>query len=247
MKSDREKFILKSRVALLQRKGWSYLRYLHMRDALKMMKDCETLLFVGAGYGFAEVVLAAENPTKRFIVTDTPANTFGFSRAREWVERGRVLNVEFATLNIMNPERFRRADAVLSVEVLEYVANARLAAKTMSSLSTKAIFCLTAFEPKGQAGDATSRERARVQGRTVSGFNKDDLRTLLGASAQVRGAYWGDAGVLLRTKLEGMDPALIKENAPALFEEASSDLKPGSPGSIKEAQAIRALVRLEGP
>jgi hypothetical protein len=244
MKSDREKFVLKSRVALLQRKGWSYLRYLHMREALKMMKDCETFLFVGAGYGFAEVVLAAENPTKRFIVTDTPANTFGFARAREWVERGRVLNVEFAALNIMGPEKVRRADAVLSVEVLEYVANARLAAKTMLSLSTKATFCLTAFDPKGQVGDAASRERAVVQGRTVAGFNKADLRALFGSSAQVRGAYWGNAGVLLRTELESMEPALIKEQAPALLEEAARDLQSGSPGSTKEAQAIKALVRL---
>ena len=238
MKSDREKFILKSRVALLQRKGWAYLRYLHMRNAMQMMKDCETLLFVGAGYGFAEVVLAAEYPDRRFILTDVPGNTYGFTRVREWMVRGQVMNVELGALDIMDVGRQRGVDAVIAVEVLEYVRNPRTAARNMLDLSSKATFCLAPFV----VANPVTAPRVS-EGRVTAGFDKKSMRGLFGERAQVRWGYWADAGVALRKELDKRGPERIKADAPRLLALADKDIRETPAASPKVAQVIKALVR----
>jgi hypothetical protein len=172
---------------------------------MQMMKDCETLLFVGAGYGFAEVVLAAEYPDRHFVITDVPGNSYGFTRVREWLVRGQLMNVELSGLDIMNVGRQRRVDAVFAVEVIEYVSNPRVAARNMLDLSNNATFCLAPFVV-ARTGTSPRMPEARV----TAGFDKKSTRELFGEQAQVRWGYWADAGVILRNELAKRTPEAIK-------------------------------------
>lgn len=244
MKTPREKFILSSRVTLLKRRGWAYLRYLHTRHALGQLKDCESLLFVGTGYGFAEVALAAEYPERRFVLTDYPGATHDFVRARELVERGELQNVEFGRLDITAPDLRTRVDAVLSVEVLEHIEDAALAAENMLAIAGRAVFCLVPFATPQQNASESDRARAwRRHEHYVVGFAKADLRALFGQTTQVRGAYWHDAGMVLRERLAGMSPEEITDQAAELFDLAKADLRDGAPSSKHDAMGIKALVR----
>jgi len=209
-----------------------------MREAMRMMKDCESLLFVGSGFGFAEVVLAAENPNRRFIVTEIPGNTSGLERANKWILQGQIMNVELGEFDVMSPGRHRRVDAVLSTEVLEYVKSPRVAANNMLDLSSKATFCLTPFALTGKGVSRTV-----VKDRMTPGFDKSELRELFGSQAQIRWAYWSDAGLVLRNELAKLSPETIKDDAQRLLAIADRDIRVAPAAGPKAAQAIKSLAR----
>jgi SAM-dependent methyltransferase len=244
MKSPREKFVLKGRVALLQRRGWDYLKYLHARQAMQLMKDCESFLFVGSGYGFAEVLLAAEYPDKTFIATDYKETTHDFERARQNVDRIALTNIDFTILDVRTRPRRVMADAVLAVDLLQYLDDAAAAARHLLKLGSRAAFCLAPFATAADRQNGAHRRRALAQGQKTVGFDRDSMRSLLGPTTQVRGAYWRDGGQLLRTRLAELSISEIAAQAPALYELAGKDIRQSIPANVKDAQAIKGLVRL---
>jgi hypothetical protein len=244
VKSPREKFVLKGRVALLQRRGWDYLKYLHARHAMQLMKDCESFVFVGSGYGFAEVLLAAEYPDRKFVATDFKDTTHDFERARQNAERVGLTNIEFSVLDIRTKPRKVVADAAFAVDVLQYVDDPAAAAKNLLKLGSRAAFCLAPFATAADRQNEAARRRALAQGQRTVGFDRESLRGLLGPATQVRGAFWKDGGLLLRTRLTDLSVQDIAAQAPTLYRLAREDIRQSIPVNAKDAQAIKGLVRI---
>src|ERR1700689_1307808 len=81
---------------LLLKKGWHYLRYRHLRDALKLVANDSKVMGIGAGSGMAEIAFAMEFPRMQFLVTDNPATQIDRTKTEEAVDRYKLRNISFA-------------------------------------------------------------------------------------------------------------------------------------------------------
>lgn len=128
---------------ILKRK-WAYLRYIHVREALLLTKDVESVLVIGSGHGFAEITLALEFPKIHFHLTDVVTETTpNYHEAQRLVNQWGLSNVTFGIRDILTPER-GRYDMVSSVEVLEHIRNDALAVAQMRAAANKYVFALEA-------------------------------------------------------------------------------------------------------
>lgn len=230
---------------LLLKRRWAYLRYLHMRQALLLAKDVESVLVVGSGHGFAEVALALEFPYIRFHLTDVESETTpNYHRAEGLVEQWDLGNVTFGVSDILTPQP-ERYDLVASVEVLEHIENDTLASAEMRAAAAKYVFALVPF-----ADDVTNRDekmRARVwesHEHYRVGYDEKDLRKLFPNVVALRGCYWKENGGAHRKRLYDMSNEEIKARMLELQEEAQHDLIDATPVTYPEAQGIWVLARV---
>lgn len=234
--------LTKARVALLQGKTWRYLRYQHAREALKLAPSYANVLVVGAGHGLAEVALAIEFPTMRFTLTDHPGATHNTAKAKASVAAFGLTNISFAGLDILAPDTDERFDVVYSVEVLEHIEDAALAAANMAKLSRDQVFVLVPFAEKAQNNDAGRRARAlEVHEHHVVGYDAQDLVNLFPSPIAIRGCYWKDAGFVFRERVTALTPAEIEAQVEDLVIAARTDIRPVLPALMSQAQGIWIL------
>lgn len=236
----------KTRTTLLVEKRWRYLRYLHAREAVEMVKDdIESVLAIGVGKGLAELALALEYPDIQFHLTDiASATTPNWSLARRVVSEWKLPNVHFDVLDIRQRPSLS-ADLVCSTEVLEHIEHADQAAANMLSAAQKYVFALVPFADRKFNDNANRRRRAlETHGHFVCGFDRHMLTRLFPVPIDLRGCYWIDKGIQFRILLESLDPASIRANADLLMERAADDITPGRVPTVRsEAAGIWILAK----
>lgn len=226
-----------------------YLRYLHMREALlPIIDEIETVCVAGAGYGLAEIAIAAEFPHLQFTLTDAIGKGYpSYHSAMDLCWEHGVNNVNFSVWNVIKPT-WRRFDLVCSTEVLEHIPAYQTAAANFRLVATKWIYCLVPYANSRNNMNLTSRMQAMEKHEhQVVGFDERNLETLFGTPTSLAGAYWADAGLALRQQLMKMTDDEIRLNMGRLVALANQDLRTALPSSMKDASGIRVLARADAP
>lgn len=242
-----EAFLSKIRTTLLVERRWRYLRYLHLREAILLVRNqIETCLVVGAGKGLAELALAVEFPNIDFHLTDietsrTPNWQFTQNAVNEWG----LHNVRFSILDVLKPAGLR-ADLVCSTEVLEHLPQAARAADNMIGMARRFAYCLVPFADREFNANEARRKRVLEQfGHYVCGFDEAELVSLFPDPVETRGCYWADGGQRLREELERLPEEEIRVRRIELETLAQSDITVGCvPRQSSEASGIWTLARV---
>lgn len=226
---------------LMRAKKWRYLRYLHAREALVLAEGIKSVLVVGAGYGLAELALAAEFEGVQFHLTDWSAATHTLGDARILANTYDLKNISFGQHEVLT-DRADNYDMVYSVEVLEHIKEAERAARNMRGAARKFVFCLVPFANSEENADIAKRDHAWAKHEHyVVGFDAKRLQSLFPNPVAIRNCYWRDAGAVLRKRLEAMEREEIKSNMGALMVEANKDVRKNSASAMSEAQGIWIL------
>jgi SAM-dependent methyltransferase len=239
---DQPSPLVEAQRELLRARGWSYLRYLHLREGLRSCEGVRSVLSVGCGDGAAEVALAVENPNIQFTLTDiAPPGKELRRRLAGWG----VENVRCGVLDIMAPDE-EPHDLVMSVEVLEHIRDDATAAANMRALAREWVFALVPFASEADNRDEDElRRQWEAHEHCRVGYNEDDLRRLFPGAVDIRGCYWRDAGARWRAELSAAPDDALADPVTALrfLGQAENDLRPGVPGSREQAFGIRVLAR----
>ena len=216
-----------------------YLRYLHLREAVRLTKP-RSVLVVGTGRAVAEVAIAKEFPETHFRLTDWDMPSRRVERAQR-ISR-ELNNVSYDRLDILSPNMDEKFDLVASVEVLEHIKQDDLAAANMVALASEHVFCLVPFATAEE--NASPRRRRRVWEKNehyVVGYDPQRLNELFPNSQVMRGAYWTDVSTELKRTVEGLTTQEVKAKADLLVQIAHRDLRPEMPKSLTEAVGIWTL------
>ncbi len=232
---------------LMFHRRWSYLRYLHLREAFLLTRDVKSALSVNSGQGYAELALALEFPEVQFrFEWDGPGDAPAWDPGRKLVETWGVSNLSFARhdLDSIAPATY---DLVCSIETIARAENDREAAAALRRIARRYVFILAPFaDPETNASERL-RERLRKQhAQHRVGYDLDTLSDLLERPLCVRGCYWSDFGGQLREKLAMLSDAEVRASLPLLQEEANRDLVEEIPLLYPLAFGIWGLAEL-GP
>jgi len=236
----------KVRRTLLHGRTWRYLRYIHLRDTfLKIGDEIETVGIVGAGHGYSEIALAIEFPNIHFTLTDIIDTGYpNYHKAMDICWKWGIENVRFSVWNVLEPTD-RRFDLVCSTEVLEHIEDAAGAALKMREAALKYVYCLVPFADKASNENEHKRKRAlETHGHFVYGYDAEELEQLFPNPEFIKGAYFDDAGQLLRKQLMDLTPAEIDEKLEELAIFAETDLQDRVPNLPSEGQGIKILSRV---
>lgn len=216
-----------------------YLRYLHLREAVRLSRP-DSVLIVGAGRGVAEVAIAREFPDVHFHLTDWD---YPHPRIERGVRlAGKMPNVSFSRLDILKPDLAEKFDLVGSVEVLEHIQEDDRAAENMRGLSSKDVFCLVPFATAANNADPERRQRVWENNEHyVVGYDPERLEQLFPNPLIVRGAYWIDVSTRLKSEVAGLTPQQVKAKADELKEIAKGDLRDAVPRALSDAVGIWTL------
>lgn len=236
--------LAKTRATLLVERRWRYLRYLHLREAIRSVEhNIGSVLAIGVGKGLAELALALEFPRVQFHLTDiasgtTPSWSFVKRAALEWELR----NVRFGILDVTDTPS-ATADLVCSTEVVEHIEDATQAAENMIAAADKYVYALVPFADRAFNSNADRRRRVlETHGHFVCGFDRSTLVGLFPNPIEIRGCYWREAGQAFRALLDTLDAQTIRGNVDNLIERAKDDITPGRvPCSRGEAAGIWIL------
>lgn len=216
-----------------------YLRYLHLREAVRLSKP-RNVLVIGIGRGMAEVAIAKEFPDVQFHLTDWDFPQPRLDRARKFANGLR--NVTFGHLNILTPDIEEKFDLVASVEVLEHIKEDDAAAANMRAISSKHVFCLVPFATAGDNANPERRQRVWENNEHyVVGYDPERLAVLFPQPEAVQGAYWSDVSVRLKKEVAELTPEQVREKGDELRAVAQEDLRPKIPRSMHEALGIWTL------
>ena len=231
--------LLHLRLVLLAEKSWRYLKYLHIREGLLIAREVRSVLSIGCGKAYAELMLAVEFPDLRFHATDRDEARYRVARdlARKW----KVTNITFGKYDVLNSPT-EAYDLVLAVEVLEYIQDDRKAALHVLKASRKYVFCLAPFVDESLSANHDRKERmaARLR-RCRAGYSPGDLKELFPEIAVVRGCYWSDAGQEFKSKLGSLSSHAIEKEAVNLWVEARRDVRDAYPEDLRDCQGMWVL------
>lgn len=218
-----------------------YLRYLHLREAVRLSQP-DSVLVIGIGRGMAEVAIAKEFPDTQFHLTDWDFPQPRLDRARKFA--GALKNVTFGKLDILTPELERKFGLVASVEVLEHIKEDEVAAANMRSLSSGHVFCLVPFAtPKDNANEEKRQRVWENNEHYVVGYDPARLEQLFPGTETIRGAYWSDVSRRLKNEVAELAPDQVRARGDELRDIAEQDLRPAIPQSMHQALGIWTLAR----
>ena len=240
---QKENYLEKVKTNLLLQKTWRYLRYIHSREAIKILGEGNVLV-IGAGLGLAEVALALEFPKVHFHLTDWKNASHSLNHAKKYINEFNLNNITFGELNILDPAKATKYDLVYSVEVLEHIKDDNRAAVNMHELSKQNVFCLVPFADDATNADPIRRKRVLEKcEHYVAGYDSKRLIELFPNPIALRGCYWSDAGLVFREQLNDLNESDILSTKNNLFEIANKDLRPIIP-THSEAQGIWILSKI---
>ncbi len=226
-------------------RSWSYLRYVHLRQAFIETENVKTFISIGCGRGLAELALAIEFPEVRFLLTDIQAETTSSADpALELARTWSIENFSFRPLDLLSPDLGpdERFDFVSSVEVLEHLQDDRQAAKHMRQLSSRYTFCLVPFADRETDSESARRARAWEKDQHYRlGYSAGELRSLFPGNSIIRGCYWRDVAGPIPSKSDAPDDAGLLRQASALQEIAQKDIIDRIPEQYPEALGIWIL------
>lgn len=216
-----------------------YLRYLHLREAVRL--SCpDSVLVVGAGRGVAEVALAREFRDIRFHITDWDYPHPRIDRAVRLAQG--MTNVSFGRLNILSPDLSEKFGLVSSVEVLEHIQEDERAAENMRRLSAEGVFCLVPFATPSENADPVRRRRVWENNEHyVVGYAPERLEQLFPGPKVTRGAYWADVSTQLKSEVANLSLQQVLERANYLKQLAEGDLRDAIPRALRDAVGIWTL------
>jgi len=235
----------KVRRTLMHGRTWRYLRYIHLREAFLAVGDqIESVGVVGAGHGYSEIALAIEFPHIHFTLTDIIAPGYpNYHKAMDICWKWGINNVAFSVWNVLEPSN-RRFDMVCSTEVLEHIEDAKSAAAKMREAAEKFVYCLVPFADKETNANENKRKRAlEAHGHFVYGYDAEDLESLFPDPVFLKGAYFEEAGQVLRHQLKDLSPEEIDAQLADLKALAEADIQDRIPETPAEGQGIKILSR----
>lgn len=232
-------------ISLLKGRSARYMRYLHLRDCIRKIKqEIDTVLVVGSGHALAELAIALEFPGIDFYITDINARGYPrYKNAMHYVFTNCISNVRFGVCNILDAPS-RQFSLVCSTEVLEHIDNYQLASSHMRSYSNCYVYCLVPFAQKNL--NLNLKKRVAVSealGHVVMGFDVDSIKSMFGVNAQINGAYWNDSGIKLRNTLKTMTDNEIELSYNQLISLADSDLKNQHPTFVPDCWGVKVLAK----
>lgn len=229
--------------AMLLRRRWAFLRYLHLRKAFCMTEDVETYLGIGAGDCLSELAIAIEFPNVHFLCTE-PEMSNRQDRAKAFIKSFRVKNMTFGAYDGLVPG-LKRYDMVSSIEVLEHIENDSLAAAEMRASSNKYVFALVPFADKeAQSNEEENKRQFEVHGHYRTGYDAADLTRLFPNIIAIRGAYWRKYGIAWRRRITDMSDEDVINSRDELHDEALTDTVEAVQNLRFEALAIWMLAKV---
>jgi hypothetical protein len=226
-------------------RSWSYLRYVHLREAFLATEGVSTVLSIGCGRALAELALAIEFPEVRFHATDLESPSDSAARtAFELAKTWGIENLTFGRRDILDSSPSERFDLVTSVELLEQLEDDRSAAANMVRASRGYVFCLVPFADREADADPVRRARAWEKDRQHRlGYAEAELRALFPGPAIVRGCYWRDACGPIPSKRDLPDDDALLARAGGIQSAAGRDVRDRIPVRYPEALGIWILAR----
>lgn len=242
-KPDMAQMMYELQWRLLFHRKWGYLRYIHLRNAFTKLEAIGSVLSVGCGMGFAEVLLAIEHPEIQFHLTDVITN---YDVVKGFVEKWSLHNVTFGFQNILEPVP-NRYDLVMSVEVMEHIENDVLAAAQMRAASNRYVFALIPFADKRIQHDEIEKKKAlQHHGHMRVGYTLEDLNALFPNITAAGGCYWIDAGFEYQKYLATISETQIRTDTSYLHQMALMDIRPNViPSVYPDAQGIWMVSRVD--
>ncbi|MFM2313028.1 MAG: hypothetical protein RLZZ04_2304 [Cyanobacteriota bacterium] len=223
------KYLNKVKIQLLTRKKWGYLRYIHLREGLKIAleskENISSFLSIGCGTGLVEVAISLEFPEIQFNLTDignldTMKNRLGIRMVEEWG----IPNVKYSLYDVLTPSK-NCYDFVASVEVLEHLKDDTLASNNMCEAALKYVFALVPFATEEQNLDKQLKNTVwKNHEHYKVGYNYNSLANLFAKNIVICGCYWEDSGLRFREKLDDLSHEEIQSCALDLMKLAQSDL-----------------------
>jgi SAM-dependent methyltransferase len=217
---------LLDRIAL--RRRWALHRHVHLLaafDACVRQQRIGSFLSIGCGLGLSELYLAAHHPQVEFTLTDFDERRI--KSARRIAAHGRLENVRFAQLDLLDPPDGIRFDVVASIEVMEHIEDDRRAAANYRALASSYLYVLV---PGCSEADLTDeREIASAWRRCKHyrpGYTERTLPALFeGADVEwLRPCYIRPDALQLRLEVEAIDDERVRATRGALFARAARDV-----------------------
>jgi hypothetical protein len=231
----------------MSKKGWHYLRYLHLRDSVaRISGQIETICICGTGRGTAELAVLLEFPHLKMTLTDhidwqNRYPSYHYTMDICW--RSNISGIEFGVWDVLGKSP-RQFDMVCSTEMLEHIEDRAKAVANMSAAANDFIYCLVPFSDA--ASNANERRRQYVLEKHqhfVCGFDADEMTSMFPNPILMAGTYWRGPGGSFRDILAQID----KEEIPLRFAElealALQDLNDNIPTVWGEAEGIKILSR----
>jgi hypothetical protein len=222
-----------SRILLVHR-GWEFLRYLHLREAIVCLADVRSVLIVGSDRGIAGVALAVEFPEIRISIADYRGDKNAFRMANEVVGNWSLKNIRVGGDPLSGARG--RFDFVGLVDVLQHAQDPREYVRRLASRSRRWMYVLA---PLAEDRDLGVKP---ISGRD-GGLPIGTLRDIC-PSGQFRGCYWRHRGSVFRSRLEKMSDREIENDLDGLMGEAVQDLVNAEPRDCLDALAVSVLTEL---
>jgi len=224
--------INKIAVLLLQRRGWHYLNYLHLRDAVRRSGDLGSAFILTAGYGLDGIALALEFPQIRFHLASHRDDRTRFRKAKEITVEWSLQNLVFEKPVAGEIPRHWSFELVALCEVLHLVDDSLMMVEEALQVSRR---CLYATVPLAADFSRDDEDPSRV-----TGFTRTEFEDLF-PTGTFRGCYWSDSGAEFSNQLEGLSDDQIREASARLMDEAWADVIDATPVSRAEALGMSYL------
>jgi hypothetical protein len=223
----------KIHLLLLLQRGWDFLRYLHLRDAIIRAGNPQSVLMVSADRGLSSVALAIEFSGIEFLAANFEKGIERFQRARGIVTEWSVSNLRFDDAGLGALKKQLKFDLVALPEILHLVAEPAAVASAALRAAENAVFALMPLR-------STCSETHGISNRGAT----DTAFKSLFPGGQTSGCYWKDRGALLRNQLESLSDDEIRTEALRLVEMGMSDFAESAPQPAGEAMALKTLLHL---
>jgi len=219
--------INKIAVLLLQRRGWHYLNYLHLRDAVQRSGDLRSAFILTAGYGLDGVALALEFPQIRFLLASHRGDSTRFRKAREITVEWSLQNLVFEKPIASEISHHWSFELVALCEVLHLVSDPQMLVEEALQVSRRRLYAAVPLAADSSRDDETPSR--------VTGFTRAEFEDLF-PTGTIRGCYWSHSGAELRNQLEDLSDDQIREASGQLMDEAWADVIDAIP--VRRAEAL---------
>lgn len=198
---------------LLIERGWDFLSYLHLRDALRQTEDVRCVLTTNHRRGYCEIALALEFPTIDFYMM--PPASYSSNRydgMRNLMDSWGLDNLRCGEPGRISEKLF---DLTAATEIFDGTSRDEETIRLLTRLSTRYLWLLTGFDPSGV--------------KPWRGYGTDEIEQLLPPLVNLCGCLWVEKGVSFRRRLDEMSNSDIIDSSMALRAEAMGDLGRGAP------------------
>jgi SAM-dependent methyltransferase len=218
-----------------------FARLLHLADAIGRVDEPITdALAIGVGVGYQEAFLAGRFPYMHVLATDLEKQIVDFP----------MPNLEFETLDLLDPPGSERFDFVFSIECLEHIEDYETAFRHKSALVRPGgyLYVSVPFASREEQRDQDLRKQVWEQNQHYTpGFSFEDLEQLFAENnlevLHAANMFHLEVMLPLRHIIDRISSAELEAGVKEIAQLYMLDLKDERVESYRQAEGIRFLGR----